>query len=343
MRVSLILAVLPFTFVSLAAAQTATTDTIAEARRLRDASDYAAAAALMRPYIASHPDDPGSARFAALMAYWSKDRAGADSIYARALTDHPRHVALRLEYGQFLVETGAGGRANAVLTPVVEKDSMAPSPTDIARARTLLGTAQYWRGDYSGARREFRAALQLDSSLADARRQLTEIETTSASWIRFGSGLWDDDQPMRFAAFDIEGGWFATPLTPIGFRGFTTGFDARDATSGSVSGAEATLGTYLPGAHLDVSIAGGAVQAFGGSTTWTGHAALGARLPRTIVVLAKFDRVPYTSTVRSLFAPIMVRTVEGNVNWGSPRGWSGEIVARRAVYPDDNSTSTAFG
>src|SRR3954468_8227579 len=47
-------------------------DTIADARRMRDASDFAGAAALMRAYTQSHPDDAGSARFAALMAYWSK-------------------------------------------------------------------------------------------------------------------------------------------------------------------------------------------------------------------------------------------------------------------------------
>lgn len=343
MRLSLILAVLPFTFVSTAAAQTTTTDTIVEARRLRDARDYAGAAALMRPYIASHPDDPGSARFAALMAYWSKDRAGADSIYARALADHPRDVALRLEYGQFLVETGGSARASAVLAPVVANDSMAPSRTDAARARTLLGTTKYWRGDYSGGRREFRIALQLDSSVADARRQLIEIETASASWLRLGSRLWDDDQPLRFAGFDVEGGWFANPLTPLGFHGYTTRFDARDATPQSVSGVEATLASYLPAAHIEVSLAGGTVQPIRGSLDWTARVALGARLPHTIVVLANFDRQPYTSTVRSLFTPIMVRTVEGSARWGTTRGWTGELVARRASYPDDNSISTAFG
>src|SRR5690349_19313076 len=59
-----------------AAAQTpATGDTIAEARRLRDGGDFRGAAALMRPYVDAHPDDPGSARFAALMSYWSKNAA----------------------------------------------------------------------------------------------------------------------------------------------------------------------------------------------------------------------------------------------------------------------------
>src|ERR1043165_6171871 len=108
-----------------AMAQTpAPVDTIAEARRLRDASDFAGAAALMRPYVASHPDDPGSARFAALMAYWAKDRRTADSIYASALAAHPTDAELRLEYAQFLVETGSRARASDVLAPFEATDSV---------------------------------------------------------------------------------------------------------------------------------------------------------------------------------------------------------------------------
>ena len=86
-------------------------DTLAEARRLRDTKDFAGAAALLRPYVESHPDDAGSARFAALMAYWANDRVTADSLYAQALARHPGDANVRLEYGRFLIETGSSRRA----------------------------------------------------------------------------------------------------------------------------------------------------------------------------------------------------------------------------------------
>src|SRR5262245_28748609 len=194
-------------------AQTGTVpvDTIAEARRLRDAKDFGGAAALMRRYVESHPDDPGSARFAALMAYWSKDRAAADSVYARAIANHPNDAELRLEYGRFLVETQKGHRAEEILAPFVAKDSSAFTPQQLSRAHTLIGTAAYWRGDFSEARNEFRTAVALDSLAADARHQLLEIETVSAPWIRVGTDIWDDDQPLRYATFNAEGGWFLDP------------------------------------------------------------------------------------------------------------------------------------
>jgi len=318
-------------------------DTIGEARRLRDANDFAGAAALMRSYVESHPEDSGSARFAALMAYWSKDQAGASSIYTRAFANHPGDTDLRLEYGRFLVETGNARRARAVLDPFVANDAGAFSPQQIARARTLLGTADYWRGDFTKARNEFRAALALDSSVADARRQLLEIQAAAAPWVRIGSDLWDDDQPLRYASFNAEGGWFVTPLTPIDVRARSSVYDA-DSASEAILAAEASVTHYFPSAHLDLVAGAGVVdRSFGESLDWTARVALGVRLPGTVVLQAKYARSPYTSTVRSLDQGIMVQTLEANARWGKARGWNGELGARHEIYPDSNSVSSGFG
>jgi tetratricopeptide (TPR) repeat protein len=320
-------------------------DTIAEARRLRDASDFAGAAALMRPYVESHPDDAGAARFAALMTYWAKDQRAAGAVYAAALALHPDDAELRLEYGRFLIETGASSRAAGVLEPLVvgEGDSTRIRSGQVAQARTLLGTAAYWRGDYTAARREFATALRLDSTVVDARRQLAEIETAAASWVRLRADLWDDDQPLRSASAGLEGGWFANPLTPLGIRAWSTVFDL-DGASESVTIAEASIATYLPAARLDVAARGGVLQrSFGTSTDWTGRFTLGARLPRTMRVDAAYERAPYTNTVRSLARAIMVQTIDGTVHWGTPRGWMAEAAGRREIYPDDNHVSTGFG
>jgi hypothetical protein len=330
-------------FAAGARAQTAQPgDTLAEARRLRDAKEFTAAAALLRPYVASHPDDAGSARFAALMAYWAKDRVSADSLYALALERHPQDANVRLEYGRFLIETRSTARARAVLTPMVSH-SGAFAPAEVARARTLLGTAEYWGGNFTAARRLFLSALDLDSTVTDARHQLAEIETASAPWIRIGSRIWDDDQPLTFVQFEAEGGWFLDPLTPWGVRAQSTLFDV-DSLSESTLSAEATFATYVPRAHLDVSAGAGILaRSFDESTDWTGRFTLGIRLPRTISLHARYARTPYTSTIRSLGQAVMVQTVESGARWGRVRGWMGEAVGRREIFPDDNHISTGFG
>jgi Tfp pilus assembly protein PilF len=326
-------------------AQTGTTavDTIAEARRLRDANDFAGASALMRPYVESHPDDPGSARFAALMAYWSKDQPTADSIYGRAIGRHPNDAELRLEYGRFLIETGNPSRGRNVLAPLTDNQSTPNSAQQIARARMLLGTADYWRGDFTGARNKFRAALALDSSLADARRQLVEIETATAPWVHVGTDLWDDDQPLRYASFNADGGWFATPLTPIDVRARSSVYDANGASEEMLT-AEASVTSYFPTAHIDLSAGGGVVdRSFGASLDWTARATLGVRLPGSVVLQAKYARSPYTNTVRSLDQGIMAQTLEANARFGKAASWNGELGARHEIYPDSNSVSSGFG
>jgi Tfp pilus assembly protein PilF len=326
-----------------AQAGTTPVDTIAQARRLRDANDFAGAAALMRSYVESHPDDAGSARFAALMFYWSKDGAAADAVYARAIADHPHDADLRLEYGRFLVETENTNRARVILGPFVATDSASFSRQQIARARTLLGTADYWRGDYTRARNEFRAALALDSSVADARRQLLEIETAAAPWLRVATNLWDDDQPLRYATVDAEGGWFINPLTPLGVRARSSVYDV-DGASETLLAAEASFASYFPSAHLDLVAGAGVVdRSFDQSLDWTARITLGARLPGTVMLQAKYARSPYTSTVRSLDQGIMVQTLEASARWGKARSWNGELGARHEIYPDDNSVSSGFG
>ena len=319
------------------------TDTIAEARRLRDSGDFAGAATIMRPYVESHPDDMGSARFAALMAYWGKQREVAESIYANAIARHGDDVNLRLEYGRFLIETGRPRHAHDVLDPVIADDQLPGGPAEKARAHTLLGTAAYWQGDFTTARREFATAVQLDSSLADARRQLGEIDAASAPWVRVGSELRDDDQPLRALRFDADGAWYLNPLTPLGMRAGSIVFD-RDGASESLLTGETHLATYLPAAHLDFSAALGILErSFDSSTDWTARSSLGVRLPRTVVLGGRYERSPYTNTIRSLGRAIMVQTVEASVRWGQPRGWMGEAVGRRELFPDDNHTSTGFG
>src|SRR5687768_1833199 len=189
------------------------------------------------------------------MAYWAKNPRAADSIYAQALARHPNDAELRLEFGRLLVDSRDAARARAVLSPLVIASDSA-SQAVAARAHTLLGTLAYWTGDYVAARDQFLNALRLDSSIAEARHQLREIETGAATWVRAGVSAWDDDQPLQRATVSVEGGWFANPLTPVTLRARSARFDA-DPTAETVSTAEAALSTYLPGMRLELGAVGG--------------------------------------------------------------------------------------
>ena len=335
-----LLAVGILTATRLGAQSHAPVDTIAEARRLRDAGEYAAAAAILAPYVASHPEDVGTARFSALMWYWSKDVPSARATYEAAFERHANDADLRVEFARFLVDLGETTRARSLLVPLVDTGPRILPATH--RAMTLLGTLDYWRGDFAGARRRFIETLRLDSTDADARRQLREIELASASWVRVGASGWHDDQPLDRGALELEGGWFASPVTPLSVRVGSIRF-SLDRASETVSRAEATLATFLAGPRLDLSVGGGVLnRTFGEASDWTGHASLGFRLPRNVVLEGRFERAPYLNTTASLGTTVMTQTVDGTLRWRAPSGWMGDATARREAFEDDNAITTGY-
>ena len=87
-----------------------------------------------------------------------------------------------------------------------------------AHAQFLLGETLYWVGDWSGAERHFRRAIEIDPAEPEARRQLEEIRQVTTPWISFDANYRKDDQPLRRSAAEIEAGLFLTPLQRLVFR-----------------------------------------------------------------------------------------------------------------------------
>ena len=343
MRPAVATAVLAFGMLvatTVAAQSTVPIDTLAEARRLRDAASYSGAAEILAAYVAAHPTDAGAARFAALMAYWSKDFAGARSIYAQAFERHGNDADLRVEYAEFLMGVGDMARAREIIMPLVDTGQ---HPLEVTRrALTALATLEYWRGDFSRARALLVEKLGLDSTDADARSRLREIDVASSAWIGAGGTGWRDDQPVDRVGFDVEGGWFATPLTPLSVRVGTMQF-SHDGASESVSRAEATISTFLAGPRMDVSLGAGTInRTFGEPSDWTARVSLGFRLPRSLVLEGRFERAPYISTAGSLTTAVMTETIDGTLRWRASSGWMADATARRESFEDDNAITTGF-
>jgi len=324
---------------TLSAQTSAPADTLAETRRLRDAGQFEAAARLIVPFVRAHPDSSGVAWLAAQTLYWAGRPAEARPLYEMALDRDPANVELRLDFARFLIETGDASRARDVLEIALDDPSGRP------RALSLLGKLAYWNGDLRRARRLFIDALRADSSLADARERLLEIEAGAASWVRGGAGTWHDDQTLVRLSFEAAGAWFVDPLTPLAVRASSRTFDpgAAGIATGTFSQGEAGASTYFPSSRLDVSAAVGVVQRSVGSTTdWTGRVTIGRRLPDQITIRGRAERATYTNTIASLFRETMVSTLEATGEWRSPLGWLAEVTARRESFTDDNVVGTGY-
>ena len=335
--VALVAAIIWFT-PAIAAPQGDTQNRVAQAQRLRDAGNFAGAAELLRAQVAQNPNDGEAARLLGQTLYWLKDIPGARAAYEAARVRHPEDTTLRLQYARMLAETGDHARARGLLTPQLD------IPATRADAETLLGMIAYWEGDLSGARNSFTGALQANPNQEEARRQLQEILSATAPWIRLSSGGWSDNQPLDWVAFGIEAGWFATPLSEFTVRVQPTHYWANSTTQ-TVGLAEVGFTHYLPAAHLETELDAGAVRRSQSADAWdwTGRAALGFRLPKHVTLRGRFDRTPYFHTISSLTTPVMVDTVAAVLHFGDVRGWLGEAAFEHQRYPDNNAIQTGYG
>lgn len=322
-----------------AVAQAPPQGVVAQAHRLRETGEFAAAAELLRRQLALEPESGEVARLLAQTLYWLKDIEGAQAVYARALDRHPEDFTLRLQYARMLAETGARNRARTILMPLLA------IPAARAEAETLLGVLAYWGGDLSEARHRFDAALQANPDQAEAAGHLRDIRVVTAPWIRASSSVWHDNQPLDRLALGLEAGWFATPLTEVTARVQPARYRADDATR-SVEAAELAMTHVAAKARLEAAIAAGAIRRSYGDSSWdwTGRASLGLRFPHHLTVRAQIERTPYFSTTSSLQTPVMVRSASGTVRRGGDlRGWLGELAYERDRYPDGNIVQTTYG
>ncbi len=318
-------------------AQVPVRDTIAEARRLHDAGSLAAVERLLRPYLKNHPDNGAAARLLAQTLYWLKRPAEARGIYEAALSRHPEDVTLRLDYGRMLVETNDRTRARELLAP------LSGSPESRGRAEAMLGTLSYWDGDFTTAARVFGDALRADSSQREARRQLGEILTLTAPWIRTAAELRHDDQSLDRIGGDAETGWYATPLLALSARVRPMQFRLGDTVTRTLTVAEAGFSDFAPGARLETQVTAGVLQrSYGSSSDWVGRLALGFRLPQHFTLRVRAEREPYLYTLASLSTPVMTQTLAATLDLNGPRGWLGQATAQSERYPDANAVSTRY-
>lgn len=320
-------------------AQAEPQDRRAEAERLRDSGDFSAAVKLLKAQLAEYPEDGDAARLLAQTLYWMKDFAASGAAYETALAAHPQDTTLRLQYAQMLAETGQRRRARELLNPL-----LADAPHR-AQAEELLGTLAYWDGDLNTARTRFVEALRANRNQQQAKRQLEEIDSSTAPWFRVSGGGSHDDQPLDAGTLTFEGGWFPAPLTQVSGRIQPMRFSGDNGMR-TVGMAEFAVQQYFPQWHMETEVAAGGVThwlAGGRQSDWTQRTAVGFRLPRHVTIRAKFERSPYFYTVASLDTPVMVNSGSGLARWDDPRGWLAEAGFRHDHFPDANAIRTGYG
>ena len=307
-----------------------------EARRLRDTQAFVEAVKVLERHLQHNPGDVEAARLHAQTLYWLKEYTRARTAYAAALARHPDHEGLRLEYARMLAETSDLRGAQRLL------EEWRRANVASAEAEALLGTVLYWKGDLAGAKKLFIDALRKDPSHQAATRQLMEIETLSASWLRLAPSVWHDDQPLDRAGIACEVGWFATPLLSLAFRSQPERYAAEGSRTFWRN--EAELSHFAPAARLETRVAAGMFRRpeDADSFEWVARGELAVRAGGGVTLRGRIERSPYLYTVASLDTPVTSDTVAGLVQWTHPRGWLAEAAVQRQRFPDANQARSAY-
>ncbi|MEO5825970.1 MAG: tetratricopeptide repeat protein [Gemmatimonadales bacterium] len=311
-------------------------DTVAEAHRLRTSGSLPAAAALLQVYLTNHPDHGDAARLLAQTLYWQKRPSDARRHYEDALARHPEDSALRLDYGQMLIDMGDGTRAREVLRPLLGVAALN------GRAEALLGTLAYWNGDLANARRLLRAAANADSTQTGVRRMLDEITVATSPWLETGGELRRDDQPLHRGAARATIGWYPGPATSLSTWIVSEALSVGDSLSDRVTMLTGRVTHNAPALRLSTEIAGGMLRRSSASSDWVGLLDLGLHLSQRLVLHAAAERAPYLYTAASTSIPVITNTFRASLQWAAPGGWLGEARVQAERYPDDNTVRTAY-
>jgi len=192
--------------------QASPADPVQAAVELRNAGDLSGAVRLLRIRLTQNPSDPRAIRLLAQTLYWLKDFDQARAVYDTALDRHGNDIDLRIEYARMLVEIREDRTARSLLEPLLDH------PGAAALAHTLLGTLDYWDGRITTAASHFRAALKIDSTSVDARRQWGEIAMITAPGGGVGFEAAHEDQTLDRIAPTLHVGVFITRLVSVELR-----------------------------------------------------------------------------------------------------------------------------
>jgi len=317
-------------------------DPLGQAARLEAAGEYWAAAASLRAYLWSHPDDATVRWPLGRLLYWLGRPDQAMAEYEAAMAALPDEPWLRIDRAAILMDRLELRDAEKMLEQALDLATSAPAAA--TEARTRLGALAYWRGDFSTAARLFADVLSAEPDREEVRRQLEEIRSTMRSWVQVGGELRSDNQPFRRVKGDVEAGLFLDPLwtASVGLAPH-----ALDVPGASVA-AEGWIGLqgYLPGPKVDLGLTTGRVWQdglAGADGAWTGAADVAVRLHRGMKVRGRAWAARNVWTLASADTLVMVRGVEVALDRAIAAEWAWEAVARIEGMPGDNAIRTIFG
>lgn len=309
---------------------------VERARHLVEKGAYARASGVLREYLETHPDRPRVRWLLARTLYWQERFEAAEREYGRALEALPEEMALRVDYGRLLVETGQEERARDVLEPVLRRTGEGGRSAAETDALVLLGKLAYWSGDVGTARQRLTEALRAAPNRPEARRILTDVQRTTAPWLALDAEYRDDSQPLLNRSLGLEAGVPLTPRVAVSLRAVPRQLAGGAGEWRGVRSGTGALRVNWPG-PLETRVEVGRLRhVAAGSGGWIGEGRLVAHLGEGFALRGTAERWNYRYTAGVLDTALFVESASGVLRRERPAGWGGEVGGRVQRFPDGN-------
>ena len=301
------------------------------ARKLIEKGKPHKAFRLMKSYGKDHPDDFNTAWLYAKTAYLANRISVSGKQYRKAIRLSPGNLYARLDYADYLVNTGRFEQAQGNLDAYLAYDK------GNYKALVLKSKIDYWQSDYKAANQKLDKIPGEYSGEPDVTRLRNDINLAESPWLGINGNFFADNQPLQCYNLSASAGLFLHPHASPYIRLAEPLFDA-DGVYQLASWIQVGNRSVFakPGMNLDLSL--GFIKFPSANTySWSGSAELSKTFFYHLPVSLTVCQNPYFSTLGSIDARVFEDHITLTAGWDRQTSWYGQATVDYSFYPIDNS------
>lgn len=314
------------------------TDTLEATRQLVSEGKVGKAFRTIRGYKEHHPDDFNTAWLYGKVAYLNHRISLSKKQYGQAIRLSPDNYYLRLDYADFLVNTGEFDSATRYLDEYLRWDS------GNGQALLLKSKIAYWSLDFQPADSILSLIREEDAAFPMARSLRSGVSLATSWWLSLRAEASTDNQPLTGLIPAIEAGKFIYPAlspylklsVPLFWQGSSPDY-----------GWWFQAGNYsaFPKPGLTLNLTAGVISLPPqDKTSWTAGAELTKTFLKHLPVTLALSRNPYFWTASAADSAIFEERISLSGGWNDSETIFGEGSVTLSYFPvDGNTVLTASG
>jgi len=308
-------------------------DTVTLARNCAYQKEFQKADELLTAYNANHTDFYGLSLHA-LVLYWMQSFDRSTALYEKAINLFPQPSSLYLDYARVLYGLNKLSKASKLLDTYRQYDSAN------AEAQIMTAYMKLWNGRLAQAGSIAKDLLKKYPTNTEATDIVSKINNWTIPYVKAGTQIISDDQPLKGNEFYAEGGvyksWLFAPTAQASIYHYSAGDSSFHSMWLQLSNAiQVTMKTRL-------KLKAGVFAQNGNGSSFAGGASLSQQIAHHFSLEAAYDRRPYQYTITSVKHMVMENLTSFGLNYNRNDKWFGKAGYDLYKYADGNKANVEY-